>query len=370
MTSATTTAASQADLDALAAFLLKRRDAILAEWRDRLELDAESSVTARLTRAEFFDHVPRFLNALHARLRRPEGPPDGHAGEAAADHGAHRWQQGFNLLEVTREWGHLHRTLLQELESFAAAHPRVSPQTSFAARDRVAELIHDGVSRSVAEYHRLQRVEAEARARDLERLLSRHVEQGRVRGESLRAASHDLKGGLSIIWTAAEVLAGGSDDAERAEMVGLIRSAAAELGAMLSDLLDLSRLEAGLEERRVEPFDAAELLRELCRTSAPLADAGGLRLSGSGPVSLAVRGDRLKVRRVAQNLVLNALKYTREGGVEVRWQAEPHDRWSFAVRDTGPGLPAGTAAPLVEEIEAATDEAREIGSDAPTEREP
>lgn len=358
-------AVAQTDLDSLAAFLLKRRDAILAGWRDRLELDPASSVAARLTRSEFYDHVPRFLNALHVRLRAAE-PAGVGAAEAATDHGAHRWQQGFDLREVTREWGHLHRSLLPELEAFAAAHPDVDPRTMVTARDLVAELIHEGVSRSVAEYHRLQQLEAQGRASDLEQMLSRHVEQGRVRGEGLRAASHDLKGGLSIIQSAAYVLAEGTDAAEREEMVGLITSATADLGAMLSDLLDLSRLEAGMEERRVEPFDASEVLRELCRTSSPLAGATGLELVVRGPASLAVRGDRLKVRRVAQNLVLNAIKYTKVGKVEVTWQAEAYGRWGFRVRDTGPGLPTGTGAPLIEALESVTEEARDIGAQPPS----
>jgi signal transduction histidine kinase len=68
-----------------------------------------------------------------------------------------------------------------------------------------------------------------------------------------------------------------------------------------------------------------------------------------GPQSLPVEGDRAKIQRISQNLLLNALKYTQRGGVTVIWGAEEsHDtkNWMFCVQDTGPGLNAGPGAPL------------------------
>lgn len=353
-----------AELDALAAFLLKRRDAILAIWRDRANQEPNASAAARLAGSEFYDHIPAVLNELHAALRRQEASEFPQV-EAGAKHGAHRWQQGLDLRQMTREWAHLHQALLGEVEAFAATGSIDCDHTLSNAIKIIANVIHEGVSRSVCEFHRLQQLEAEARARDLEKVLSRYMEEGRTRGESLRAASHDLRGSLSIIHSATHVLDAVDDKAERAEMISLIRSAADDLAGMLTSLLDLARLEAGLEGRQIEPFDAAELLRDLCRTSGPLAEAKGLKLAAHGPVSLAVRGDKLKVRRVAQNLLLNALKYTEVGGVEVAWQGEPHNRWGFCVRDTGPGLPAGTAADLENELSEATEAARNIGASIP-----
>lgn len=89
-----------------------------------------------------------------------------------------------------------------------------------------------------------------------------------------------------------------------------------------------------------------------------------MQIKSHGPVSLAVRGDKIKVRRVVQNLLLNALKYTDKGGVEIRWQGEPNSRWSFCVQDTGPGLPMGTAAKIESELSEATQRAKETGTAA------
>jgi signal transduction histidine kinase len=356
-----TTPSTVPSLDPLAKHLLKRREAILAEWRDRVDDEPEGSVAARLAKREFYDHIPAVLNELHAALLRRDANETPHV-DAAAGHGAHRWQQGMDLKQMTREWRHLHQTLIHEIEAFAASATDVPYEALGVAREITAGIVHEGVARSVCEFDRLQQVEAEARARDLETMLSRHAEDGLSRGESMRAVSHDLRGSLSIIRSAADLLEQTTSDEERLEIAGYIRSAADDVTSMLTSLLDLARLEAGLETRADEPFDAADLMQELCRSSRPLAEGKGLRITAHGPVSLAVRGDKLKVRRVVQNLLLNALKYTEEGGVEIRWQGEPNDRWSFCVCDTGPGLPVGTGAQIESELAEATQEARKAGA--------
>ena len=348
-------------LNPVAKYLLKRREAILSDWRDRVDAEPEGSVAARLAKREFYDHIPAVLNALHAALLRHDTSEKPEV-DAAAGHGAHRWQQGFDLKQMTQEWRHLHQSLLSEIERFAESSTELPRESLAAVRHITAGVIHEGVARSVCEFNRLQQLEAEARARDLESMLSRHAEDGLGRGESLRAVSHDLRGSLSIVRSAADLLEHTSSDDERKEIVGYIRSAADDVTAMLTSLLDLARLEAGLEQRVDEPFDAADLLMEICHSSRQLAEAKGLRIETRGPVSLAVRGDKIKVRRVVQNLLLNALKYTDEGGVEVRWQGEPNERWSFCVQDTGPGLPVGTAAKIESELAEATQQARKAGA--------
>ncbi|HEY5908365.1 MAG TPA: ATP-binding protein, partial [Vicinamibacteria bacterium] len=87
-----------------------------------------------------------------------------------------------------------------------------------------------------------------------------------------------------------------------------------------------------------------------------------------GPPSLPVEGDASKVARIVQNLLLNALKYTRHGGVTVTWgDSLPNDaeRWLVRVRDTGPGFPEGGGVPLATALEEATQEARQIEGHPP-----
>jgi signal transduction histidine kinase len=82
-----------------------------------------------------------------------------------------------------------------------------------------------------------------------------------------------------------------------------------------------------------------------------------------GPSALQVEGDKPKVLRILQNLLLNAVKYTQHGGVSVTWgvdKGRDTDRWTFSVQDTGPGIDEAHAAPLAQEIHNAT----EVANDA------
>ena len=82
-----------------------------------------------------------------------------------------------------------------------------------------------------------------------------------------------------------------------------------------------------------------------------------------------MEGDAVKTQRIAQNRLLNALKYTPQGGVTVSWgdsrQNDAH-RWMLCVTDTGPGFHAGPGASMAGALEEATEEARHVEETAPT----
>lgn len=144
----------------------------------------------------------------------------------------------------------------------------------------------------------------------------------------------------------------------RQEFSDLVQRGVSSLHEMLNDFMSLARLDAGLEQRNVVTFDAAVLIADFCKTSTPLAMARGLFLKMDGPDTMPVQGDSSKVQRILQNLLLNALKYIRRGGVTVLWQpVADHftDNWMFCVQDTGPGLDDDPeAAPLAHQIHEAT----------------
>jgi signal transduction histidine kinase len=88
-----------------------------------------------------------------------------------------------------------------------------------------------------------------------------------------------------------------------------------------------------------------------------------------GPSTLPVEGDKAKILRILQNLLLNAVKYTERGGISVSWGLDTTrdtDRWTFSVQDTGPGIDDARAATIAKQLQNATnvsDDAREASSD-------
>lgn len=360
----------------LAGHLVERREAILRSWRMAVRGDPELKTGAALPLSQLHDHIPglldSFAQALVARPGEERSASRADQVEDAAAHGLHRWHQGYDLREVTRELGRLHLCLVDEIAAFERARPNLRGDVLVAARRRLAELFNDGVSESAAEYFALQQVEATGHVKDLERALEQVRELEMQRGELWRQAAHDLRGNLGVVSNATTVL--GREDLEsplRDKFLRLLTRNVSSLHALLDDVLDFARLQAGQEHRQVQPFDAARLLRELCEDHQQLAADRGLALHGDGPDTWVVEGDAVKVRRVAQNLVLNALKYTLRGGVGVRWGESAGDderRWMLTIEDTGPGFHAGPGAPLAGAMEQATAEAKLLDDDAEGDR--
>jgi signal transduction histidine kinase len=360
------------ELNALAARLAARRKQLLQSWKAAVEADPELSTPSALPRRQFYDHIPDILDAFERRLRaRPETTQAREdRREDAAAHGLQRWQQGYQLREVAREWGHLHLCIADEIDRHVL-EGAADPDGMAIARRSLIQLINDGFADSAGQYFRLRQLEAEGNARDVEQALEQLRGLERERAELWRQAAHDLRGNLGVVSNVTNVLRLESVPLpKRDQFVALLQRSVSSLHAMLEDVMNLARLQAGHEVRDVRAYDAAAMLAELCDAFRPMAEERGLYLAVEGPASLRVQGDEVKTRRIAQNLLLNALRYTQEGGMTVSWgdsREGDAERWMLGVRDTGPGFHAGPGAPLAGAMEAATEEAklvqnRDVGS--------
>ncbi|QRR00660.1 PAS domain S-box protein [Dyadobacter sandarakinus] len=159
------------------------------------------------------------------------------------------------------------------------------------------------------------------------------------RGELLRAASHDLRGQVGVIASAAELLGMAGSEANNGVMIQMIQRNIRQMTNLMTSLLDYARLEAGQEVITPARFNVAELLQELVVGTKAVAEEQRLWLETGGPAMLEVETDAMQLRRIAQNLLLNALKYTDAGGVTIHWGlVDGEQGWYFSVADTGPGL--------------------------------
>jgi signal transduction histidine kinase len=353
---------------ALATHLAHRRTLILDAWREAVDQDAELTTASTVSRAQFNDHIPQVLDAFERELRAvgPAAKQSVRAQEqeGAAEHGLHRWQQGYDQRETMREWGHLHLCLLEEIERFGALQPDLDPSVLPHARRALVRLCNAAVCESAARFTLMKRAEAASRERNLQEALAQLTALEKERAEAWREAAHDLRGSVSVISSAAALLnRQGIPDPTRTHFSQVLRKGVVSLHDLLSDLISLARLEAGHEKRSVSAFDAALLIREFCDALRPLAAERNLFLQFEGPESLPVQGDPAKIRRIAQNLVLNALNVTREGGVVVSCQdAATADlgQWELSVKDTGPGFRSESAPVLERALKEATEEAHHV----------
>jgi len=356
-------------LEQIAAHFTANQTAIIERWRSMVRADVEISTPDSLSRAQFVDHVPEILQALSGVLSQKSAL----AVEAAVDearvgagHGMHRWQQGYSQIELMREWSHLHLSLIDEMQDLAA---RLSfdPRILHSAYRAVARFCSESMTESTVRYESMYRAEAAGQANDLARSLGQARLLERRQAEILRGAAHDLRGNLGIVANVAQALhlEGESTD-RRGELFAMAQRALTAHTALLTDLMDLARLQAGQEIRACSTLDVAPVLRELCELAKPTADSRGLALDFEGPSSFVVESDRIKLARIIQNLLLNALHYTQDGSVKVTWgNSRDNDpkRWMVCIQDTGPGLQSGPSAPLADALQEATQEVMEVEPD-------
>jgi signal transduction histidine kinase len=350
----------------LAIYLAQERDTILRAWREAVDRDPEVSTASTISRAQFNDHIPEVLDAFESDLRGLESGASVRAAEqkSAAEHGLHRWQQGYDQRDTMREWGHLHLCVLDAVEHYGSVHPDLEATVMPEARRALVRLCNSGVCESAARFAWLQRTEAAGRVHELEQALEQLQTFERERAEIWREAAHDLRGSVSAISSAAAIVGrDGLQEATRTQFSHSLRKSVVSLHDLLSDLMSLARLEAGHDRRSVAEFDVGQLLREFCDSIRPMAVERGLFLRCEGPESLVVESDAAKVRRIAQNLVLNALNATERGGVRVTWERGTSSgvaQWVMCIQDTGPGFSNESAPVLARALKEATEEAQEV----------
>ena len=177
---------------------------------------------------------------------------------------------------------------------------------------------------------------------ELARLYEQLDQLSRHKSEFLANMSHELRTPLNAIIGFSEVLmqqqAAGPLNPKQQEYLADVLESGRHLLALINDVLDLAKIEAGRLELEVAPFSLQGLLADSLRMVAARAAAHGIALSLDAPGELVIEGDQRKLKQVVINLLSNAVKFTPDGG-RVDVTAATEDRGvRVAVRDTGVGV--------------------------------
>jgi signal transduction histidine kinase len=178
-------------------------------------------------------------------------------------------------------------------------------------------------------------------ARAVERMRLRLATLDRARSEFIANASHELRTPLHSLAGFLELLDGEDLDAQTsADFIGEMRAQVARLTKLATDLLDLSRMDAGRLAVADDNLDLAQLGEAVAAELGPRASARGhvLEVSLDGPVS--ARGDTDRVLQIARILLENALVHTPPGTTVRIGAGLDGNRAALAVEDDGPGIPA------------------------------
>ncbi|MGI4863934.1 MAG: ATP-binding protein [Janthinobacterium lividum] len=193
----------------------------------------------------------------------------------------------------------------------------------------------------------------------------------RAKAQFLANMSHEIRTPMNAVIGLTNLLQNTQPTREQGEYLSAIGSSSQNLLVILNDILDSSKMEAGKLTLEQIAFRLPDAVRRLSTMFRYAADSKGLllRVEVAPEVPTAVLGDPTRLQQVLVNLVSNALKFTRKGGVLVRVglaaTAPPdaeHVALRFAVRDSGIGIPADKLAAIFEDFsQANASTTREFG---------
>ena len=222
-------------------------------------------------------------------------------------------------------------------------------------RDEIGRLARafNVMTGEIQEAHQTLETRVGERTAELAAARAEADQANRAKSEFLSLMSHDLRTPLNAILGFAQLLETEPLTPEQREHVSHILSGGRHLLALVSDVLDITRIESGQLGLAVEPVALGPLAREAVQLIGPLASTRGVRIHVDGGIDeVTVMADGQRLNQILLNLLSNAVKYNRhEGEVFVSGNRAGGGRFRLAVRDTGAGIRSEKMARLFQPFE-------------------
>jgi signal transduction histidine kinase len=317
--------------------LLQRDTEILIDRWSRRAVEEQPNAR-RLHQEALRDHLPLLLQDLGECLAESTGPGTAPQCATAVRHGEQRWQEGWSLPEVVRDYQILRIVLFDYLEE-GLVRPLL-----FREIQAIGLALDEAISASLSAYVRfrddyVRRVEQE-RAEQERAQAAVLRESDRRKNEFLAMLAHELRNPLAPILNSVEVLRLlGPADPNIAQARDIVERQVKQMVRLVDDLLDVTRIAQGKLELRRTVFDLAEAVSQAIQTTTPLFEAQQHQLSVELPNEpLRLEADQARIVQVIVNLLNNAGKYTERGGRITLSGARERDEVVIRVRDNGMGI--------------------------------
>jgi signal transduction histidine kinase len=327
--------------------LIRRdRGMVIDRWARRAV--EEQPHAQRVHHDVLLDRFGAFLLALGSSLAEAHDLDTGKHCLPALEHGEQRWENGWSLPELVRDYQLLRMVLLEYLDETLERPLRCQEVMAIGlALDEAIAASVGSYVRSREEYIRQldhERAEREKRA-EQERLRQQAEalqEENRRKDEFLATLGHELRNPLAPIRNALHVLNLSEPDRQTLEWVkGVVERQVRHMTRLVDELLEVTRIARGKMQLDCQSLDLGTLLRATAEDFRTVLEEAGLTLHvqlHAEPVGVA--GDSVRLTQVVANLLQNALKFTDAGGqvtVELTVDREKQ-RAVVTVRDTGIGI--------------------------------
>ncbi|MDO8879921.1 MAG: PAS domain S-box protein [Coriobacteriia bacterium] len=312
--------------------------------------DAEELIDQRALHSELMnpDDVHRLARVVDESRSRGIDQVDVEYRIRAADTAEERWvaERTWAVRSSTGEILRTQGVLIDITERKVAEEEleRHRDQLEMLVAERTENLARANASLDTSnERLRSLNLQLQMAVEDLERVNIQLEHATRVKSTFLANMSHELRTPLNSIIGFSDILVqglAGPLSEEQHTQIGMINGAGKHLLALINEILDLSKVEAGEMTVRFQEFDLAEMLTQVTEMLRPLAAEKGVDLRlHLPPATPPIRSDCDKVKQIVLNLAGNAIKFTEEGHVIISLHPAGERHVAVSVIDTGPGIP-------------------------------
>lgn len=311
--------------------LLQRNAAGIVERWCGVARDAEAAAQ-RVHHEVLRDEFGAFLQAIGSALKDVGNSSTSAHFRLAREHGDQRWQNGWSLTEVVRDYQLMRLVVLEFLEE------NLGRPLYYREGMAVGVFIDDAIAASISRYvkHRDEHIHAVERERT-ETVAS----LSRRKDEFLAILGHELRNPLAPISNCAAVIRKLVGNAHPAVITSLdvLDRQSRQLVRLVDDILDLARISRGEFELRKETFDLRTAIDQAVQIIEPLVKERGHQVQIAMPATaLHLNADPHRMTQIAANLLNNAAKYTEPGG-NISLTVENRDEAAvIRVRDNGIGI--------------------------------
>lgn len=323
--------------------LTERADTILNAWVEAVHRDRHLKSDDTLSPTAIRDHLPMVLDALATILSRSQEDDLQLLVDASLQHGELRAQQGFDPVEIAREYRLLRQAVFDTLEADLI---RESPLEVYRAFRLIDMVIDEAIAQCFKSYvdERLQELgqlqqQLDMTGQEMDRLVRANQDGLSLLTDELNVRLNTIVGFSELFLRQQQQALPPQDLVPKIDHIERVLRNGRYLLHLINDLNELSRYETGKLKMHLIRTDVRAIVQEIVTVMTPTIAAKGLQVSvdcTAAPDSILT--DPLRLHQIITNLLHNAIRYTDAGSIQLHAQALPDQHWSFTVTDTGIGI--------------------------------
>lgn len=323
--------------------LIEKSDTIVENWVEAVRQDREIESAVEVSYKGLRDSLPRLLKALATVLSHSQNSDVKSLVEASLEHGVVRAEQGYEPIEIAREYSLLRWVIFSSLEADLL---NSSPAEIMRVMRIIDAVVDEALARCFKSYtearlNEFKQLQSQLRLTNQE--LTRLV---RANKDNFLHLAHELKTPVAAIIGYSDLFLRQqrkSSELEEAshnlEHIEKVLRGGRQLLHLINDALEISRYEEGKMKLQLVQTDIRALIENTIEMVLPLASAKDLQMiADCNQAPTQVLTDPLRLQQIVTNLLSNAIRYTEAGVIKLRCSCLHNEQWAIAISDTGTGI--------------------------------